>query len=209
MQTWRNLLRGIVKYSKISLTVRHTKAYPLLKFHENPSTTLSIIQLTHAEKDRRANCDDHAISCVHARGLDVADGRRNTTSWRRSEYIKFCHDCEPCKKRLNWSRWPLGWGLGWLNKPCIRWRSRSPMWSGNFEGERVGSLQSIGTLCHDLCQNGLTDWDAVWGKGLGEPKEACVRWGAHWRNLTNTTESSMCGGDATFLTFVKQFFPLV
>ena len=26
----------------------------------------------------------------------------------------------------------------------------------------------------------------------------CTRWGAHWRNLTNTTEPSVCGGDAAF-----------
>jgi len=25
--------------------------------------------------------------------------------------------------------------------------------------------------------------------------EACVRWGVHWRNLANTTEPSVCGGD--------------
>jgi len=31
------------------------------------------------------------------------------------------------------------------------------------------------------------------------PKEACVTWGAHWRHLANTTEPSMCGGDAAFL----------
>ena len=30
------------------------------------------------------------------------------------------------------------------------------------------------------------------------PKEACVVWGAHWRNLTNTTEPSVCGGDVAF-----------
>jgi len=28
------------------------------------------------------------------------------------------------------------------------------------------------------------------------PKKACVTWGAHWRNLTNTTEPSVCSGDA-------------
>jgi len=30
----------------------------------------------------------------------------------------------------------------------------------------------------------------------GGPKEACIRWGAHWLHLANTIEPSMCGGDA-------------
>ena len=30
--------------------------------------------------------------------------------------------------------------------------------------------------------------------------EACMRWGAHWRNLANTPEQSMSGSDATFLS---------
>ena len=34
----------------------------------------------------------------------------------------------------------------------------------------------------------------------GWPKEACIRWGAHWRNLANTIESSICCGDAAFLS---------
>jgi len=32
------------------------------------------------------------------------------------------------------------------------------------------------------------------------PKKVCTRWGAHWRNLANTSEPSMCGGDAAFLS---------
>jgi len=35
---------------------------------------------------------------------------------------------------------------------------------------------------------------------LGGPKETCVRWGTYWRNLANTIELSMCGGDAAFLS---------
>jgi len=32
------------------------------------------------------------------------------------------------------------------------------------------------------------------------PKEACATWDAHWRHLANTTEPSICGGDAVFLS---------
>jgi len=34
----------------------------------------------------------------------------------------------------------------------------------------------------------------------GGSKEACIRWSAHWRNLANTIEQSMRGGDVVFLS---------
>jgi len=34
----------------------------------------------------------------------------------------------------------------------------------------------------------------------GGLKEARITWGAHWRNPANTTEKSMCSGDAAFLS---------
>ena len=51
------------------------------------------------------------------------------------------------------------------------------------------------TLCHELCKNGWTDQDAIWIVDSGGPKEACIRWDAHWRHLANTTELFMFGGD--------------
>jgi len=42
--------------------------------------------------------------------------------------------------------------------------------------------------------------DVVWDVDLFGPKEACITWVAHWRNLANMTEPSMCGGDAAFLS---------
>ena len=35
----------------------------------------------------------------------------------------------------------------------------------------------------------------LWTQGWGG-KDACIRWVAHWRNLANTIESSICVGDA-------------
>ena len=62
---------------------------------------------------------------------------------------------------------------------------------------REGAI--LGTLCRELCKNGLTSRDAVRDVELGEPKEACVRWGARWRrHLANTIELSVCGGDVAF-----------
>jgi len=40
-------------------------------------------------------------------------------------------------------------------------------------------------------------WDAKW---FG-PKEASIRWDAHWRNLVNTNEPSICGGDAALSSY--------
>jgi len=58
-------------------------------------------------------------------------------------------------------------------------------------------------VCHsrDPRKNGSSNRDAVWVVGWGRPKEACIKWGAHWNHLANTNEPPMCGGDAAF--FVK------
>jgi len=51
----------------------------------------------------------------------------------------------------------------------------------------------------------------VWTQIVSE--EACIRWCARWRHLTNTTEPSICGGDAASLSnylttcFFKHFIP--
>ena len=37
------------------------------------------------------------------------------------------------------------------------------------------------------------------GCGLRWVKGSIIRWGAHWRHLTNMIEPSICGGDETFL----------
>jgi len=36
----------------------------------------------------------------------------------------------------------------------------------------------------------------MWDLDSGEPKEACIRWGVHWRQLLNTIEPSVCSGNA-------------
>jgi len=37
--------------------------------------------------------------------------------------------------------------------------------------------------------------DAIWDLDLGGPKEACIGWGAHLRNVANIIKMSTCGGD--------------
>ena len=56
------------------------------------------------------------------------------------------------------------------------------------------------SVCHDheFCRKRLNGLRCRLGYGLAWPKEACVRWGAHWRHLVNTVELSMCSSDAAF-----------
>ena len=68
--------------------------------------------------------------------------------------------------------------------------------SGRGEGYPV---TTIGTLCRELCKNGGTDCDAVWDAESGGSRESCFIWSAHWRNLANTIETSVCGGDAPYV----------
>jgi len=49
----------------------------------------------------------------------------------------------------------------------------------------------------ELCRNGRTDRDAVWGVGqtLRGPRSHLLDGSAHWCHLANTTKQSVCGGD--------------
>jgi len=38
------------------------------------------------------------------------------------------------------------------------------------------------------------------------PKEACTKWGPHWRNLANTTELSTGGGDGLLTNWFDLLF---
>ena len=55
-------------------------------------------------------------------------------------------------------------------------------------------------------QNGWTDRDAVWNVDSVGRKEPCIRWGAHWRYLANTTEPSVW---AAMRPYVKLLRPLL
>ena len=50
-------------------------------------------------------------------------------------------------------------------------------------------------LCRELCRK-----HGVWVVELSRPKEACIKYGAHWRSMTVTIVPSMCGSDAAFLS---------
>jgi len=73
-----------------------------------------------------------------------------------------------------------------------------PHQKGQFWGKEE-PIVSIGTFCRELCNYGRTDEFAVWIVDSGGPKEAQVnriRQVAHWRHLSNTIETSVCGSNA-------------
>jgi len=74
-----------------------------------------------------------------------------------------------------------------------------PLWQGVIFWEK--DIPGItDTPYRQLCKNGWTDRDAVCVVDSAAPKKACITWGAHWRHLANTIESSVCDGGAAFLS---------
>ena len=80
--------------------------------------------------------------------------------------------------------------------------SRSPMRKGSFEREGAAHRKVWGpSAVSELCKNGWNDRGHVWDVNWVGSKEAYVLDGvSHWRNLANTIEPSMYGGDAVFLS---------
>jgi len=66
---------------------------------------------------------------------------------------------------------------------------------------RPSSLVCL-SICHssETCKNGWTDRDAVWVVDSGGPKKPCIRWCAHWHDLTNAIAPSMSSSDVAFLS---------
>jgi len=66
---------------------------------------------------------------------------------------------------------------------------------GNFEGKRGGPFVKYRDSLPFAVQKQLIRSRCGLGVDSGGPKEACIRWDAHWRHLANTTELFMFGGD--------------
>jgi len=65
-----------------------------------------------------------------------------------------------------------------------------------FYGGKGQPAVKYSNICRERCKNGWTNRDAVWDLDPGGPEEAYISRGTHMHNLANTTEPSMCGGDA-------------
>jgi len=74
------------------------------------------------------------------------------------------------------------------------------MRKGNFEWERGPILKYRNTLPW-LCKKRLNRSRYGLGCGLGWIRKHVLDWSAHRDNLANTTEWSMCGGSAAFLSY--------
>jgi len=113
-----------------------------------------------------------------------------------------CRSSEPCKN--GWTNRDAVWveDSGGPREPRVRWGPNPPA-KGQFWGEdgKGSWLQSIRTVCHQLCKSGWTDWHAVLVVDLDGTKEARIpSWGAHWRHLVNRVKPSTCtSGDTAFL----------
>jgi len=100
-----------------------------------------------------------------------------------------CHDHQP--RKSGWTDRDTIWVLdsGGLKQPCIRWGPLPPHEGAILREKTVAH-------CRELSKNSCTDRDAVWDAKSGESMESCIGWGAHWHNLANTTEPSVCGDAA-------------
>ena len=78
----------------------------------------------------------------------------------------------------------------------IRWGSRSPMGRGNFEEGGEGQAIVKGRSAVSCAKTAETIEMPFGLRTRVGPRIACIRWGAHWRNLANTIETFMCGDDA-------------
>jgi len=86
----------------------------------------------------------------------------------------------------------------------IRWGPDPHAWD-NFEGKGP-PLRSMRTFCRELCKKAepIEMPFGAWSRMA--PRQHVLDGGSHWRQLANTTEPSMCDGDATFLPNYKRRF---
>jgi len=94
------------------------------------------------------------------------------------------------QKRLNRSKYRLGCELGWalLPRNYILMAVQIPKRKGAYGGmDGPGHVRAVDIL--KATQQGAAPVRCGW-------RLECTRWGAHWRHLANTTEPSVCGGDA-------------
>ena len=131
----------------------------------------------------------------------VADGvGRIAWSVCRSVCRYVGHDGEPSKN--SWTDRDAVSDVDWggPKKSCIRWGSKSPHVKRQFwwrNGAGPGHARTCPAV--DILK-ATHQWAA--------PARFRCRWGvldpgAHWRHLANTTELSVCGGDATLCQIIS------
>ena len=69
----------------------------------------------------------------------------------------------------------------------------------DLNGKRAAIVKLA--VCRDLCEKAVPI-EMLFGMWTGVgPRKQALDGGSHWRNLANTTEPSMCGGDAAFTLY--------
>jgi len=103
-----------------------------------------------------------------------------------------CCDREPCKN--DWNDWDVIRVVdsGGPRESCIRWRSRSKPWRGNFDGEVASSGHYLACPVVNIVK--VTQQGSAWVRCRCQVEH--TRWAAHWHYLTNANESSVYGCDA-------------
>jgi len=104
---------------------------------------------------------------------------------------------ELCKN--SWSDrdavWDAEWS--WPKEACIGWGPNPPCISAIWEGKGRPIVKCKDLLPWAVKKRLNRSRCRLYSDGF---KEVSVRWGAHWRHLTNTIGLSMCGGDTAFLS---------
>jgi len=90
-------------------------------------------------------------------------------------------------------------GLFFIDSQCISCASRSPQAKKQFLAERMyPHARQHSTDTTVSCAKMAELIEMPFGLWTRVGPRQCVRCGARWCNLANTTEPSMCGGDAAF-----------
>jgi len=86
----------------------------------------------------------------------------------------------------------LGYGLRWAKEAMYEMLVQIPHVKGQFLGEKnmPGHAQRHSALSGAKVAVHIEMSFGLWTRG---PKEACVTWGAYWRNLANTIELFVFG----------------
>jgi len=137
---------------------------------------------------------------------NVTDRQTEQTERQRSDNIWRTVLQTVAQKRLNRSRCRLGCGLVGAQETTCWMGSRFPLRKGNFMGKDIPgngwrhSAVSCAKMA-ELIEMSFGLWTCV-----GRRKH--VVHGGHWRNLANTNEPSVSGGDAA-LTVSNYFYHLL
>jgi len=93
------------------------------------------------------------------------------------------------------SRCHLDCWVGWVQVIMYYMGFQIPTAREQFWGGKRRPIVKIGMLC---CAQMAAAIDLLFGRHVdsGGPKEALLDGRAHWRNLANTTEPSVCNGNA-------------